>query len=96
MQTINAQSIKLLRLKSNPISLRLAIAAGLVVIFVAVPLAYIFIRAWGAETEAWQRLFQARIWKLMGNTLLLAGTVTAGALITGVSMAWYRAHQPGG
>ena len=64
-------------------------AAGLVVIFVAVPLVYIFIRALGAETEAWQRLFQARIWKLLGNTLLLAGTVTVGALITGVSMAWF-------
>ena len=72
-------------------------AAGLVALFVAVPLAYIFIRALGAEPEAWQRLFQTRIWRLLGNTLLLVGAVTSGALLTGVSMAWFteRTDLPG-
>ena len=65
------------------------IAAGLVALFVAIPLVYIFIRAIGAEPEAWQRLLQTRIWKLLGNTLLLTLSVTSGALITGVSMAWF-------
>lgn len=66
-------------------------------LFVAVPLAYIFIRALGAETEAWQRLLQTRIWKLLGNTLLLVIAVTSGALLTGVSMAWLteRTDLPG-
>ena len=66
-------------------------------LFVAVPLAYIFIRALDAEPEAWQRLFQTRIWRLLGNTLLLVGAVTSGALLTGVSMAWFteRTDLPG-
>ncbi len=74
--------------KAIPISPRLTLAAGLVALFVAIPLVYIFIRAIGAEPEAWQRLLQTRIWKLLGNTLLLVLTVTGGALLTGVSMAW--------
>ncbi|HVF25285.1 MAG TPA: iron ABC transporter permease [Anaerolineales bacterium] len=84
-------------MRSNPISPRLVIAAGLVAFFVAVPLIYIFIRALGAEPEAWQRLFQTRIWKLLGNTLLLVIAVTSGALLTGVSMAWLteRTDLPG-
>lgn len=72
-------------------------AAGLVALFVAVPLAYIFIRALGAEPEAWQRLLQTRLWKLLGNTLILVLAVTGGALLTGVSMAWFteRTDLPG-
>jgi iron(III) transport system permease protein len=72
-------------------------AAGLVALFVAIPLVYIFIRALGAEPEAWQRLIQTRIWKLLGNTLLLVVAVTSGTLLTGVSMAWFteRTDLPG-
>jgi iron(III) transport system permease protein len=79
------------------ISPRLAVAAGLVALFVAVPLIYIFIRALGAEPEAWGRLLQARLWKLLSNTLLLVFAVTGGALLTGVSMAWLteRTDLPG-
>jgi iron(III) transport system permease protein len=81
----------------SKISPRLAIAAGLVALFVAVPLIYLFVRAAGAEADAWQRLFQTRIWKLFGNTLLLVFAVTSGALVTGVSMAWFteRTDVPG-
>jgi iron(III) transport system permease protein len=97
LETTHAQRFSLFRLRTNPISPRLAIAAGLVALFVAVPLAYIFIRALGAEPEAWQRLLQTRIWKLLGNTLLLVFAVTSGALLTGVSMAWFteRTDLPG-
>jgi iron(III) transport system permease protein len=81
----------------SSISPRLAIAAGLVALFVAVPLVYIFIRALDAEPEAWRRLLQTRIWKLLGNTLLLVAAVTSGALLTGVGMAWLteRTDLPG-
>ncbi|MCI0551396.1 MAG: iron ABC transporter permease [Anaerolineae bacterium] len=97
METTHTHRLNLLWLKSNPISPRLAIAAGLVALFVAVPLIYIFIRALGAEPEAWQRLFQTRIWKLLGNTLVLVIAVTSGTLLTGVSMAWFteRTDMPG-
>lgn len=71
------------------ISPRLLISAGLVALFVAIPLIYIFIRAAGANPEDWQRLLQTRIWILLGNTLLLTLSVTTGALIVGVSMAWF-------
>jgi iron(III) transport system permease protein len=79
------------------ISPRLALAAGLVALFVAIPLIYIFIRAASAEPEAWQRLFQERIWKLFGNTLALVIAVTSGALVTGVTMAFLteRTDLPG-
>ena len=89
METTQAHRFNLLRLRSTRISPRLAIAAGLVALFVAIPLVYIFIRALGAEPEAWQRLVQTRLWKLLGNTLLLVIAVTGGALLTGVSMAWF-------
>lgn len=71
--------------------------AGLVALFVAIPLVYVLLRAGGADAADWQRLLQARIWKLMGNTLLLAATVTGGALVIGVSMAWLteRTDLPG-
>ena len=97
MRTTRVHRFNLLRLRTNPISPRLAIAAGLVALFVAVPLAYIFIRALGAEAEAWQRLLQTRIWKLLGNTLLLVLAVTSGAVLTGMSMAWFteRTDLPG-
>lgn len=83
--------------QQNPISPRLAIAAGLVALFVAIPLGYILFRAITGEPEVWQRLLQIRIWKLLGNTLLLVVAVTGGALVTGVSMAWLteRTDLPG-
>ncbi|MFM8875312.1 MAG: ABC transporter permease [Anaerolineae bacterium] len=93
---ITRTNITYQKLRSK-ISPRLALAAGLVALFVAVPLLYIFIRAAGAEPEAWQRLFQERIWKLFGNTLGLVIAVTSGALLTGVTMAFLteRTDLPG-
>ncbi|HLF75338.1 MAG TPA: iron ABC transporter permease [Anaerolineales bacterium] len=97
MDIPRATAVSPFRFRAYPISPRLAIAAGLVALFVAIPLTYIFIRALGAEPEAWQRLLQTRIWKLLGNTLLLVAAVTGGALLTGVSMAWFteRTDLPG-
>lgn len=80
--------------RTNP---RLIFAAGTVAAFVALPLIYIFIRAAEADLAAWERLLQARLWLLMGNTLILVLAVTAGALVTGTSMAWLteRTDLPG-
>lgn len=81
----------------SKISPRLALAAGLVALFVAVPLIYIFVRAITAEPEAWTRLFEERIWKLFANTLGLVLAVTTGAMLTGVTMAFLteRTDLPG-
>jgi iron(III) transport system permease protein len=86
-----------LRIAPRRYNLRLALAAGAVALFVAVPLVYIFVRALGAEPEAWMRLLQTRIWKLLSNTLLLTAAVTVGALLIGASMAWLteRSDLPG-
>ncbi len=64
------------------------IAAGLVGLFVAIPLFYLLLRASSADPQTWLRLLQARLWTLLGNTLLLAFTVTLGTLIIGVGAAW--------
>lgn len=79
------------------ISPRLLLAAGLVALFVAIPLVYIFFRAFTGGTEVWVRLLQTRIWKLLANTLLLTVAVTSGATLVGVSMAFLteRADLPG-
>ncbi len=85
------------QLRSYTISPRLLFAAGLVALFVAIPLAYIFLRAFTGGADVWLRLLQARIWKLLGNTLLLAVTVTGGATLVGVSMSFLteRTDLPG-
>jgi iron(III) transport system permease protein len=97
VETTRTTTFSFRSLRNMSISPRLLIAAGLVALFVAIPLVYIFVRAIGAEPEAWQRLSQTRIWKLLGNTLLLVTAVTSGALFTGVSMAWLteRTDLPG-
>ncbi|HLA97051.1 MAG TPA: iron ABC transporter permease [Anaerolineales bacterium] len=97
MQLTQITRLTLPRWNAARTSPRLIMAAGLVALFVAVPLVYIFIRAVAAEPEAWQRLLQTRLWKLLGNTLILALAVTSGALATGVSMAWLteRTDLPG-
>jgi iron(III) transport system permease protein len=79
------------------ISLRLALIAGLVALFAAIPLAYILLRAATADPAAWERLLQARIGRLLANTLLLAVAVTAGSLALGAGLAWLteRTDLPG-
>jgi iron(III) transport system permease protein len=69
----------------------------LVALFAAIPLIYIIVRAIGAEPEAWQRLLQARLWKLLWNTIALMLAVTASAVLTGGGMAWLteRTDLPG-
>ena len=55
---------------------RLLLAAGLVALFVAIPLVYIFFRAFTGGADVWIRLLQTRILKLLANTLLLTVAVT--------------------
>lgn len=66
----------------------LGLSAGLVALFVAIPLAYIFLRAAGADEAAWHRLLQARTVRLLGNTLALTAVVTGGSTALGLALAW--------
>lgn len=97
MQRTQIDRLALPRMRALRTSPRIAFAAGLVAVFVAIPLIYVFIRAFGADSEAWQRLLQTRLWKLLGNTLALLLAVTGGAMATGVAMAWLteRSDLPG-
>lgn len=70
------------------ISPRLLLAAGLVAVFVSIPLVYILIRAAGAGADVWLRLLQTRLLGLLANTLTLTLAVTAGTSLLGVSLAW--------
>lgn len=85
------------RLRGPGINIRLMLAAGMVALFAVVPLLYILLRAGTTDPEVWSRLLQARLGRLLGNTLVLAVTVTAGALVVGASMAWLteRTDLPG-
>ena len=82
---------------SKTISLRLLLAAGLVALFVSVPILYVIIRAIGGGAEVWTRLLQTRLWSLLANTLVLTLLVTAGTSFLGVGMAWLteRTDMPG-
>lgn len=72
--------------------LALAVAA-----LVTTPLAYVLVRALGAEASVWQRLLETRLWGLLGNTLALVAAVTTGTVVLGVSLAWLveRTDVPG-
>lgn len=85
------------QLRNYNISPRLLLAAGLVALFVAIPLGYVLFRAATGGADVWLRLLQTRIWKLLLNTLLLAVVVTAGATLVGVTMSFLteRTDLPG-
>jgi iron(III) transport system permease protein len=60
------------------------LVAGLILL----PLLYIISLALSAQTAVWSRLWQTRIPELLSNTAWLAGGVSIGTLLIGVSLAW--------
>lgn len=79
------------------ISLPALVLALAVAGLVTTPLAYVLVRALGAEASVWQRLLETRLWGLLGNTLALVAAVTTGTVVLGVSLAWLveRTDVPG-
>lgn len=79
------------------LNLALTVASGVVVAFVAIPLAYVLLRAATAGSEVWVRLAQTRLLDLLTNTLSLTAAVTLGTIIVGVTLAWLteRTDLPG-
>ena len=61
-----------------------AIVAGMIFL----PLIYIAGLALSAPSSVWNRLWQTRIPELLSNTVSLAASVSVGALLLGVSLAW--------
>lgn len=77
--------------------LGLVVVAIIVVSLALLPLAYLLIRAAGASPLAWQQLFQPRTLRILGNSLLLAVTVTAASIALAVPLVWLlvRTDLPG-
>lgn len=88
-------SIASLTRRSFP--LRLALVALAVSLLAAAPLVYILLRALGAESATWGRLWSGQIPGLLGNTLLLMVTVTLFTSTLAVALAWLieRTDLPG-
>lgn len=74
-----------------------AVAATLVAAAAVLPLAYLLVRAAGADADAWDVVLDARTLELVGRTALLVALVTAGATVVGVGLAWLveRTDMPG-
>jgi iron(III) transport system permease protein len=68
------------------------IAAISVLIPVAVPVLFLFARAFGATDAAWATLWSLRTLRLVGRSFALTGLVTASATVVGVGGAWILAR----
>ncbi len=84
-----------LRLRMAPRRVLLWLAAAPIAVFIALPLFYTLFQGLSVEFSFWARL--ARLPLLIGNTLVLTVTVTAGALALGTLLAWLveRTDLPG-
>lgn len=64
------------------------IAAGAVAAALALPLAYLLIRAAQADADAWDTLLRLSTLRLLGRTIGLAAAVTACSLLLALPIAW--------
>lgn len=92
---MTAVSSVALRLRRRRVLLWLTSAP--IAVFIALPLFYTLFQGLSVELSFWARLWQARLPLLIGNTLVLTVTVTAGALALGLLLAWLveRTDLPG-
>ena len=73
------------------------LAALVVAVAMAVPLAYIVVRAAGGDPETWRRLVSREVPALLASTVALVVLTTSGALVVGTGLAWLveRTDLPG-
>lgn len=57
------------------------------------PLAYLVMRALGADAEAWAQLLRPRLLGVLGRSLLLAASVTLSANAIAIPLAWLTARS---
>lgn len=74
------------RISRPPASLWLP--AALVAVAVAIPLAYLLLRSFGAGGEIWGLLLRQRTLEILGRTMALAAAVTALCALTSLPLAW--------
>lgn len=64
------------------------IPSVLVALAMLLPIAYLIVRAAGAGSEGWSLLVSVRTGRILANTLLLAGAVTASTIVLALPLAW--------
>ncbi len=62
--------------------------ACVVAVAMALPLVYLLLRAFGAGDDTWDLLFRSRTLETLARTCLLVFTVTAGAILVALPLAW--------
>lgn len=84
-------------MRSRRFPFRLTVLALLVCTLAVTPLAYLFIRAAGADAGLWGRLWQGQIPLLLANTLKLFGATVLWSVALGTAAAWLieRTDLPG-
>lgn len=97
MATWQARWVERLAVLGSPQRALLFCVAVLIAGAMALPLIVTLLRGMTAGLDLWKTLWQVRLIPLLGNTLLLAGAVTLGALVIGVLLAWLveRTDLPG-
>ncbi len=97
MASWQARWVERLGALGSPQRAFLFFVAALIAGAMALPLAVTLLRGATAEPQIWSTLWQTRLLFLLGNTLLLAGAVTLGALLLGLLLAWLieRTDLPG-
>ncbi|MCW3012232.1 MAG: binding-protein-dependent transport system inner rane component, partial [Solirubrobacterales bacterium] len=66
----------------------LGAAGALVAALAVLPLAYLVVRAVGADADAWDAVLRMRTLTLVTSTVLLVVAVSASAAVLGVALAW--------
>ncbi len=97
MATWQARWVERLGALGSPQRALLFFVAALIAGAMALPFVVTLLRGATAEPQIWSTLWQTRLLLLLGNTLLLAGAVTLGALLLGLLLAWLieRTDLPG-
>ena len=76
-------------LNAPPVILIPALFVGVALLL---PPAYLLVRSLGGGGELWDLLFRAKVAGILGRTLLLVLTVTAGSVAIAVPLAWITAR----
>ena len=76
-------------LNAPPVILFPALIVGAALLL---PPVYLAVRSLGSGSELWDLLFRERVAGILGRTLLLVVTVTAGSLVIALPLAWLTAR----
>ena len=72
----------------SPFKLTLILGAAFVAVLILIVPAYLLIRTIEAGTETLDTFANPRTWQILGNTLLLSGSVTVATAVIAIPLAW--------